>query len=114
MVLGLWLRLDNYFWLMDTKNMKLISQFTAICDCCETFTGECDYEVLTQLQIHIKTKHSKIYKQFESLGRNAAKSQNGCGYFDSGKSKDDGWHKAQQTFRDAWIRKALERKIKYG
>lgn len=40
-------------------------------------------------------------------------SQNGCGYMDYGKPKNDGWHKATDYFREAWTENALEEMIDF-
>ena len=60
---------------------------------------------------HIKRNHKRCYEKIKKLGREEAMSQNGRGYADDGKSPNDGWFKAQPSFRIAWMKNALRRMI---
>ena len=90
--------------------MTLISTFTVKCSCCEKFTDTSNeqYEAVINLLNHIKNHHKSFFEKLQIRGRQLAMSQNGCGYFDDGKSKTGGWHESQASFRMAWTRHALE------
>lgn len=88
--------------------MKLTRQFKITC-CGKEIASEHDYEAVEQAMRHIRHARPDMVKRLEREGRKAAQSQNGLGYFDSGKKSGDGWHKAQATFREAWRQNALER-----
>lgn len=69
-----------------------------------------DYEALRWGVGHLRRDHSETYARLERAGRLAARSQNGCGYHDDDHQAKtaSGWAKAQSTFRQAWIEKALQ------
>lgn len=70
-----------------------------------------DHGAVNALLNHIIKCHPDLYAKLKKAGRREAQSQNGCGYFDSGNPSNDGWHKAQPTFRRAWIESALRHRI---
>lgn len=83
--------------------------------CCERMPTKSygwEYEALDALLNHIIRCHPALYEKLKKEGRSAAKSRNGLGYYDYGKPRNDGWHKAQPTFRRAWIKKALDYRLK--
>jgi hypothetical protein len=93
-------------------SMKIIQQYTP--QCCERMPAQSygqDYEAVQALLNHIIKCHPELYAKLKIEGRKEARSQNGCGYWDEGKPSGDGWHKAQPTFRRAWIENALRRRI---
>lgn len=82
--------------------------------CCERMPSqsfEHEYQAIDALLNHIIRCHPPLYAKLKKAGRRQAQGCNGCGYYDSGKPSNDGWHNAQPTFRRAWIMKALEHHI---
>ena len=90
------------------KPMGITSTHAIKCQECDSAIVSFEqYEAVEWAKKHIKEYHSKIYENLEKRGRELARSQNGCGYYD-GSDKDTGWQKASTTFRDAWIKHAVE------
>lgn len=85
---------------------RLVESYKAVCCGTETTFSE-KYEAVKFLLTHVQTAHKQFYKQLEKKGRQLARSQNGCGYYD-GSDRDTGWAKARAGFREAWIKHALE------
>lgn len=80
-------------------------------ECCNgkfEFSSSSNHEVIEALLNHVKINHKPLYERLERKGRRLAMSQNGCGYYDSGKGEQGGWWDAQPPFRQAWIENALE------
>jgi len=86
--------------------MTFKKSFTAEC-CGSQFVSNDEYESLKALIRHIRRHHPVVVKQLNKRARQAAMSQNGCGYYDDGKQKSGGWHDSQSTFREAWRMNAL-------
>lgn len=87
---------------------------TVTCDCKFTATRDSKYGAISALIKHIRSKHPDKFKTLEKAGREHAKGQNGCGYWDDGKPSGDGWHKASSGFRMAHIMNALSYKLGDG
>lgn len=91
-------------------NMKLTEEYTVHCCSGWVYVAQSRHDALDKLLTHISACHPDEYKKLERKGRLEARSQNGCGYWDSDSS--NGWDKAQASFRRAWIRTALDYKLK--
>jgi hypothetical protein len=87
--------------------MKVSKSFIFTCDCGHEYEVSEEHVGVERLLGHIKQKHPLIFTRLEKEGRKAAMSQNGCGYHDSGEGKYGGWHEAQASFRNAWIKNVL-------
>lgn len=89
--------------------MRLTESYTVEC-CAQVVSFECKHEALEWLMKHIRAAHLNLLTKLEKRGRELARSQNGCGYYD-GSDKDVGWPKAQETFREAWRTNALKEQL---
>ena len=83
------------------------------CDCMPNRSFDREYAAIEALLNHIIKSHPSLYAKLKKFGRRLAQSQNGRGYFDRGKSSNDGWHKAMPTFRRAWIVSALKHHLRW-
>jgi hypothetical protein len=91
---------------------KIVESHVATCCGNFKFTGTYSIETQEALLSHIEKDHKELFLQLQKKGRILARSQNGRGYFDS--DKDNGWAKAQELFRHAWTRHALEEVVIKG
>ena len=80
---------------------KFERKFTVRC-CDLTASFDWEHDALDSLLEHIEQYHPDKYRSFLKKARLAARCQNGCGYWDS--NNENGWDKAQETFRRAWLR----------
>lgn len=97
----------------DMKPAGISAEYTIVCRCGRTEKFGDEYAAWVWLLRHIQRSHKPLSAKLEIRGRSAAKSQNGCGYYDDGRSRTGGWHAAQVGFREAWRIKALKRLV-YG
>jgi hypothetical protein len=91
-------------------NASLTEIFVTNC-CNTTFLDTSKYDLFKKLMQHIRSKHPDVLATLDKYGRELARSQNGCGYYD-GSDKDTGWPNAQESFKEAYREQALERILK--
>ena len=96
---------------MSFKAKIVESYEVQCCDVKKSF--EWKHEAVDYLMGHIRRKHKNLLPTLEKKGRDLARSQNGCGYYD-GSDKDTGWPRAQASFREAWRKHALERMLRFS
>lgn len=89
--------------------MKLTEQYTAQC-CDKEWVQDTEWSALDKLLNHIMHVHPELYAKLKQRGRILARSNNGCGYWDS--DSENGWDKAQPTYRRAWIENALKERLR--
>ncbi len=88
-----------------SEKMKITKCFTV--KCCDRELGKFDNEsdAVTALYRHVRRAHKRLFARLERKARLSARSQNGCGYWDS--NQTNGWARAGAGFREAWCRSEL-------
>lgn len=92
--------------------MKLTQVFKVKC-CWEEQRFSHKHDAIEWLAGHIESEHPGLAVKLRKRARVMATSQNGCGYYDDGKSAspESGWNKAPESFRRAWFLHAVENEL---